>query len=124
MYGFNLALTPFPLLGHNRNYAYGLTMFENDDVDFYYEKNNPNNPIEYQTSTGFEKYKLIDKTIKVKGDVDTTYQVKVSKHGPIMNGLIDFIDNERPIAMQWVYTKLNNELLQLGYDIFAFKFVV
>ena len=37
MYGFNLALTPFPLLGHNRKYAYGLTMFENDDIDFYLE---------------------------------------------------------------------------------------
>ncbi len=38
MYGYNLALTPFPLLGHNRDYAYGLTMFENDDIDFYVEK--------------------------------------------------------------------------------------
>ncbi|MCH3885884.1 penicillin acylase family protein [Tenacibaculum aquimarinum] len=117
MYGFNLALTPFPLLGHNKNYAYGLTMFENDDVDFYYEKNNPNNSLEYKTPNGFQQYKLIDKLIKVKGEVDTTYQVKVSKHGPIMNGLIDFIDDERPIAMQWIYTKLNNQLLEVGYDI-------
>ena len=117
IYGFNLALTPFPLLGHNKNYAYGLTMFENDDVDFYYEQNNPNNPMEYKTPTGYETYKLIDKTIKVKNGVDTTFQVKVSKHGPIMNGLIDFIDDERPIAMQWIYTKLNNQLLEVGYDI-------
>lgn len=117
MYGFNLALTPFPLLGHNKNYAYGLTMFENDDVDFYYEKNNPNNSLEYKTSEGFQQYKLIDKRIKIKGEVDTIYKVKVSKHGPIMNGLIDFIDDERPIAMQWIYTKLNNQLLQVGYDI-------
>jgi penicillin amidase len=27
-----------PLLGHNRDYAYGLTMFENDDIDFYREE--------------------------------------------------------------------------------------
>ncbi|QXP73472.1 penicillin acylase family protein [Tenacibaculum sp. AHE15PA] len=117
IYGFNLALTPFPLLGHNRNYAYGLTMFENDDVDFYYEENNPNNPMEYKTPFGYEKYKLIDKKIKVKGDADTTFQVKVSKHGPVMNGLIDFIDDERPIAMQWIYTKLNNQLLNVSYEM-------
>ncbi|WP_275315480.1 penicillin acylase family protein [Tenacibaculum bernardetii] len=117
IYGFNLALTPFPLLGHNRDYAYGLTMFENDDVDFYYEENNPNNPMEYKTPLGYEKYKLIDKKIKVKGDVDTTFQVKVSKHGPVMNGLIDFIDDERPIAMQWIYTKLNNQLLNVSYEM-------
>ena len=117
MYGFNLALTPFPLLGHNRNYAYGLTMFENDDVDFYYEKNNPENDMEYQTSEGFQKYKLIDKTIKIKGEKDTVYQIKVSKHGPIMNNLIDFIDDDRPIAMQWIYTKLDNQLLNVSYEM-------
>ncbi|CAM1351383.1 penicillin acylase family protein [Tenacibaculum insulae] len=117
IYGFNLALTPFPLLGHNRNYAYGLTMFENDDVDFYYEQNNPNNPSEYKTKTGYQKYKLIDKTIKIKGGVDTIYQIKVSKHGPVMNDLIDFIDDERPIAMQWIYTKLKNQLLEVSYQM-------
>ncbi|OSY87410.1 penicillin amidase [Tenacibaculum holothuriorum] len=117
MYGFNLALTPFPLLGHNRNYAYGLTMFENDDVDFYYEQNNPNNPMEYKTPNGYKKYKLIDKTIKIKGEPDTTYQVKVSKHGPVMNGLIDFMKDERPIAMQWIFTKLENQLLDVSYEM-------
>ncbi|MCL6462205.1 MAG: penicillin acylase family protein, partial [Flavobacterium micromati] len=30
LYGSYLAGTPYPLLGHNREYAYGLTMFEND----------------------------------------------------------------------------------------------
>ena len=117
IYGFNLALTPFPLLGHNRDYAYGLTMFENDDVDFYYEQNNPKNPMEYKTSEGYREYKLIDKKIKIKGDVDTAFQIKVSKHGPVMNGLIDFIDDERPIAMQWIYTKLNNQLLNVSYEM-------
>ncbi len=117
LYGFNLALTPFSLLGHNKEYAYGLTMFENDDVDFYYEQNNPDNPMEYKTPEGYQKYKLIDKTIKVKGDIDTTYQVKVSKHGPVMNGLIDFIDDERPITMQWIYTKLDNQLLDVCYEM-------
>jgi penicillin amidase len=38
LYGCYLAGTPFPLLGHNRDYAYGLTMFENDDIDFYREE--------------------------------------------------------------------------------------
>ncbi len=117
MYGFHLALTPFPLLGHNRKYAYGLTMFENDDVDFYYEQNNPKNPMEYKTPTGFLKYDFIEKRIKIKGAKDTVYQIKVSKHGPIMNNLISHLEDERPIAMQWIYTKLENELLDVGYDL-------
>ena len=117
IYGFNLALTPFPLLGHNREYAYGLTMFENDDVDFYFEKENPNNALEYKTPKGYVKYKLIDKRIKIKNKKDTVYQIKVSKHGPIMNNLIDHIDDDRPIAMQWIYTKLKNQILDVGYEI-------
>ena len=117
MYGFNLALSPFSLIGHNRDYAYGMTMFENDDVDFYFEKNNPNNPNEYLTENGYKKYDFIEKRIKVKDEEDLVYQIKVSKHGPIMNDLIEHIDEERPIAMQWIYTKLNNELLEVGYDL-------
>ena len=117
MYGFNLALSPFSLIGHNREYAYGMTMFENDDVDFYFEKENPNNPNEYLTANGYKKYDIIEKRIKVKGEKDSVYQVKVSNHGPIMNDLIEHIDEKRPMAMQWIYTKLNNELLELSHQM-------
>jgi len=117
MYGFNMALTPFSMLGHNREYAYGLTMFENDDVDFYFEKNNPENPKEYTTPNGFSPYKFIEKRIKIKGEKDTVYQIRVSNHGPIMNDAIAHIDDDRPMAMQWIYTKLNNEILEVSYEM-------
>jgi len=117
MYGYNLALTPFPLLGHNRYYAYGLTMFENDDVDFYIEKNNPENLNEYETPAGFSKYKTVQKTIKIKDAPDTTFTVKISRHGPIMNNLLKQIDDQRPIAMQWIYKKTDNQILDVGYQI-------
>jgi penicillin amidase len=124
MYGFNLALSPFSLIGHNREYAYGMTMFENDDVDFYFEKENPNNPNEYSTENGFKKYDIIEKRIKVKDEKDSVYQIKVSNHGPIMNDLIAHSDEKRPMAMQWIYTKLNNELLEVGFDLSHAKSLV
>jgi len=117
MYGFNLALSPFSLIGHNREYAYGMTMFENDDVDFYFEKNNPDNPNQYLTENGYKTYDIIEKRIKVKDEKDSVYQIKASQHGPIVNDLMEQIEDKRPMAMQWIYTKLNNELLQVGYDI-------
>ena len=117
MYGFNLALTPYPLLGHNRNYAYGLTMFENDDIDFYIEEENPDNKLQYKTENGFIDYKLIEKHLKIKGRKDSIYTIKVSKHGPVMNGLLDHIDDTRSIAMQWIYTMHKNELLEVGYEL-------
>jgi penicillin amidase len=63
IYGYYIAGTPFPLLGHNHNYAYGLTMFENDDVDFFQEEENPNNDKEYNTVDGFKNYTYQQKTI-------------------------------------------------------------
>lgn len=117
MYGYNLALTPFPLLGHDRQYAYGVTMFENDDVDFYFEENNPQNENEYKTPNGFEAYKTLDKEIKVKDAESVKYQIKVSKHGPIMNDIIEHITDERPIAMSWIYTQLSNKMLEASYGM-------
>lgn len=117
IYGFNIGLMPFPLLGHNKRYAYGLTMLANDDLNFYIEENNPENNAEYKTIDGYKKYEIRTKTIKIKGEVDTTFQVKVSKHGPIMNGLISHLEDERPIAMNWIYTQLKNEMLETSYGI-------
>ena len=117
IYGFNIALMPFPLLGHNKEYAYGLTMLANDDLNFYIEKNNPENELEYKTPNGFEEYKILEKTIRIKDEPDTTFLVKVSKHGPIMNGLIEHVIDERPIAMSWIYTQLPNEMLSVAHGI-------
>ena len=63
MYGFHLALCPFPVLGHNYDYAYGITMFENDDIDFYKETNHPTDKNKYKTPNGFEAYTTSTKTI-------------------------------------------------------------
>ncbi len=121
MYGFNLALTPFCLLGHNRDLAYGLTMFENDDIDFYIEQNNPDNPLEYKTENGYEPYKVYDKVIKVKDGEDVHYKIKVTRHGAIMNDALDNLRTEKPIAMQWIYTKLKNNTLEASYHLSHLK---
>ena len=115
IYGYNLALIPFPLLGHNRRYAYGLTMFENDDIDFFFEEENPDNPNEYKTPNGLEKYQIRKKEIKVKGGQTLKYNIKVSRHGPLMNSIIDYIEDSRPIAMDWIYTKFQNKILETSY---------
>lgn len=104
IYGFNLALTPFPLLGHNRNYAYGMTMFENDDIDFYEESDN-------------QTYEIREEIVKVKDGDDIIFEVKVGEHGPIMNDFLDNIDTEKSIAMDWIYTKIDNEMLDVSYEI-------
>ena len=117
MYGYHLAGVPFPLLGHNREYAYGLTMFENDDIDFYKEENHPTNSNKYKTSTGYEDYKISTKTIKVKDGEDVVFDVKSSRHGPIINNVVDGVSDTNPIAMFWVYTQLENKVADAVYKL-------
>ncbi|MHB1146857.1 MAG: penicillin acylase family protein [Lutibacter sp.] len=117
MYGYHLAGVPFPLLGHNRNYAYGLTMFENDDIDFYNEENNPADSTKYKTPAGFETYKTVTKNIKVKDADDVNITVRSSRHGPIMNDAIDAITQKEPVAMSWIYTQFDVEILEALYTI-------
>ncbi|MGB6151362.1 MAG: penicillin acylase family protein [Pricia sp.] len=111
-YGYHLAGVPFPLLGHNRKLAYGMTMFENDDVDFYYEENHPSDSTKYKTEKGWAEYKVISKTIKVKDSSDIQFSYKNTVRGPVMNGIADQIKGERPIAMWWAYTQLENTAME------------
>lgn len=103
-YGFNLALTPFPLQGHNRDFAFGVTMFENDDLDFYKESEN-------------QKFKLIKELIHVKGEDDVEIEIREGPHGPIINDFLENIDSQEMIAMDWVYTKHNADLIDITYQI-------
>jgi penicillin amidase len=117
LYGCYLAGTPFPLLGHNREYAYGLTMFENDDIDLYQEENNPADVNKYKTPTGFSDYRISRKTIKVKDTADVVLNLKVSRHGPIMNDLIDGLNKDKPVALSWIYTQQPIQILDAVYKI-------
>ncbi len=117
MYGCYLAGTPFPLLGHNHQYAYGLTMFENDDIDLYQEKNHPADATKYKTPTGFTTYETRTKTIKVKDTADVVMKIKVSRHGPIVNDLIDGLNKDQPIALSWIYTQQPILILDAVYAL-------
>lgn len=117
LYGCYLAGTPFPLLAHNRDYAYGLTMFENDDIDFYQEKNKTGDSNQYQTPAGFANYEIRKKTIKVKDTSDVVLTIKSSRHGTIMNDLLERLDRKNPIAMSWTYTREPIQILDAAYGL-------
>ncbi|MEP0214424.1 MAG: penicillin acylase family protein [Cellulophaga sp.] len=116
-YGYHLAGVPFPLLAHNRQLAYGLTMFENDDVDFYYEETNPQDTTEYKTENGWKKYTYKEKVIKVKGEDDVKFTLKSTRHGAVLNGLAASVAGESPVTISWIYTQVDNKLLSALYGM-------
>ncbi len=115
MYGYHMAGMPFPFLGHNRQLAYGMTMFQNDDLNFYWEENHPSDTNKYKTPDGWENYKTLTKTIKVKDDEDETIIIKSTNHGPVMNGIAEGVDFDSPVAMHWIYTQYKNHVLEASY---------
>jgi penicillin amidase len=117
IYGYYLAGTPFPLLGHNHNYAYGLTMFENDDIDLYQEETSASDVTKYKTPSGFNVFETRTKTIKVKDTSDVVMNVKVSRHGPIVNDLIEGLQKDKPVALSWVYTQQPILILDAVYKL-------
>jgi penicillin amidase len=116
-YGYHLAGVPFPLLGHNRNAAYGLTMFENDDINFYEEKTNPQDSTLYQYKNEWKKYEIVTKNIKVKDAENVKFTYKKTIHGSVLNGIADQIKGDNPIAMSWVYTANENRTLHAFNDL-------
>lgn len=115
-YGHHLAGIPFGLLGNNRFCGFGLTMFENDDVDFFREKSNPDNPDEVWFTDHWEKLAVRQETIKVKGGEDVQLTVRSSRHGPIINGIVEHApEDDNPVSLSWELLKGDNHALQAAY---------
>jgi penicillin amidase len=117
LYGYYLAGTPYPLLGHNRKYAYGLTMFENDDLDLYKEENKADDANSYLSPKGYVNYQIRNKTIQVKDSSAVNLKVKISRHGPIVNDLIKGLNTKQPIALSWIYTQQPIQILEAVYQL-------
>ena len=117
LYGYYLAGTPYPLLGHNRKYAYGLTMFENDDLDLYKEENKADDANSYLSPKGFMNYQIRNKTIQVKDSSAVNLKVKISRHGPIVNDLIKGLNTKQPVALSWIYTQQPIQILDAVYRL-------
>jgi penicillin amidase len=112
-YGNHLAGFPFALIGHTQNHAWGLTMFQNDDMDFYQEKIEG----EYYYFKGKKKpLKKRVEQVYVKGsDAPIEFTVYETHHGPIVSGVNDFLPDG--VSMYWSYNDLPNNALSVTYGL-------
>ncbi len=117
LYGYHAAGIPFALIGHNRYLAWGLTMFENDDVDFYRERRNPDNPNQVWFVDHWEDLKIRRETILVKGGKPVDFTVRISRHGPILSDVDDAVANtgDEPIAVSWLFNKFPMRNVQQAF---------
>lgn len=125
LYGHFMGLIPFPLLGMSQHHAWGLTMFENDDMDLYAERVNPENRNQYWAIDHWQEFQQRTETIKVKDADDIEISVLSTRHGPIVNQVYDEIEGskhgldllEQPIAMWWAFLNTDNQMMEGFYGL-------
>ncbi|MEH0156317.1 penicillin acylase family protein [Limibacter armeniacum] len=121
VYGKHLAGAPMVVVGHNRFAVWGMTMFENDDMDFFAEKVNPNNPDEVLYEGGYEAIQLRKEEIYVKGQEEpVTIEVKETRHGPIMNDALMYdvgVADSYPMSLYWTYLHAPGKLIKAVYSL-------
>ncbi|MBN1532534.1 MAG: penicillin acylase family protein [Spirochaetes bacterium] len=115
-YGYFLPVIPFPLLSHNSYRACGITMFENDDLDLYEETFDPTDDARVKYRGQWVKATVLEETIKVKGENDVKFRIRVTPHGPVIT---DFLPGYKgkPVSMCWVFHREENPLLNFIYGL-------
>jgi penicillin G amidase len=121
LYGHHTALVPVALLGLNTQFAWSLTMFQNDDIDLIREHINPANPAQaWQGDAKTGRWVDIEShldEIRVKGAPSVPITLRRGPHGPIINDGFSLVDAaskgtaKQPIAMWWTLYESPPKLL-------------
>ncbi|MFZ5956679.1 penicillin acylase family protein [Pseudomonas knackmussii] len=117
LYGHHQALVPFAMLGHNQQFGWSLTMFQNDDMDLVAEKVNPANPEQVWYHGQWVDLTHEEQSIAVKGQAPVKLVLRSSPHGPIINDALGQTAGKTPIAMWWAFLQTDNPLLDAFYQL-------
>ncbi|WP_367086120.1 penicillin acylase family protein [Pseudomonas sp. HOU2] len=117
LYGHHQALVPFAFLGHNLDFGWSLTMFQNDDLDLIAEKVNPDNPNQVWYHGQWTDLVSTEQQIAVKGQAAVTLTLRQSPHGPIVNDALGTAAGKTPIAMWWAFLETPNPILEGFYQL-------
>lgn len=116
IYGHYIPLIPFAVLGHHEHAGWAMTMSETDDLDFYIEKINPENPDEVQYRNEWVKIKKYNETINIKGEPPKTIIVQETPHGPLM-GNTEYTVEGFDLAIKWQALMDDNNIFQTFYEL-------
>lgn len=97
--GFSFAGVPGVIIGHNQSIAWGVTNVGPDVQDLYIEKINPNNPRQYEFEGKWHDMEVVTEVIKVNGGEDVPLEVLITRHGPIINEIVDGQSDK--LAIRW-----------------------
>ncbi|MDX1547185.1 MAG: penicillin acylase family protein [Rhodothermales bacterium] len=71
-------------IGHNEHGAWGLTVFPTDGEDLYVYDTHPDDPRRYRYGDGWEAMRVLQDTIRVKGQAPVVVDLAYTRHGPVV----------------------------------------
>ena len=83
-----------------------------DDMDFYYERINPDNPNEYWFNGDWKPLEVRKELIKIKGGETVERENRFTHRGPIVTSTKK-MDENKPISMRWVGNEPSDEMRSL-----------
>lgn len=116
LYGNFLGGFPFPLIGHTDHHAWGLTMFQNDDMDLFRETIEGDKVMYKGEWTDLTKRK---ETIKSSSGKTENFQVLETPHGPLMNPVMRDREFKDSISCYWTLTKFPMMFPQIAHNFCA-----
>jgi penicillin G amidase len=103
---------PLVVAGHNEHIAWGMTNVMVDDMDFYYETINPDNPDEYWFNGEWKPLEVRKEIITIKGGETVERVNRFTHRGPIVTSTKK-MDENKPISMRWVGNEPSDEMRSL-----------
>jgi penicillin amidase len=104
--GATLAGTPSLVLGRGDHVAWGMTNTGTDVEDVFIEKLNPDDPEQYLTPSGWQRFGGEEMAIAVRGEGVRTVRRRRTRHGPVLPGfyrnLAGMLAPGYVAALQWV----------------------
>ncbi|HET8995807.1 MAG TPA: penicillin acylase family protein [Acetobacteraceae bacterium] len=77
--------TPGVFIGHNDRLAFGLTIFPMDQEDLYVYQTHPDDPDQYRYGDGWERMRVVEEQVAVRGMPPQTVTLKFTRHGPVVH---------------------------------------
>ncbi|CAJ6929046.1 penicillin amidase [Burkholderia pseudomallei] len=72
-------------VGHNDRVAFGLTIFAfGDEEDLYVYDTRPGHPDEYRYRGRWEKMRIVEETVAVRGQANRVERLAFTRHGPVL----------------------------------------
>ena len=84
MIGAGEPALPGVAIGHNQHVGWGITIFAVDQQDLYVETVDPADPLRYKTEKGWERMRVENEEIRIKGRSPLNVQIKFTRHGPVL----------------------------------------